>query len=610
LNRLVFRRGRGPGSLAASLGVVPHPPWERVDQFNDGDVSIAVATYPTHALDRGQAGLSIDDEWVVAVDGHVARSSELARRLGGVAATTVELVRAAVGRYGEHAAAQLDGDFALVAYHRPSRRTVIAVDRFGTRQLHASALEGNLSVASEPLCALRAVGRPFEPDLVVTAQMLVGCAITRERSLYRGVATMAAGTTRVLNANGVSEDHVFFRSEPTEAPPRSLRAAIEIGGDALARAVRARCEGSLQVGVLTSGGLDSTIIAALASRACVELGLPRPVLFHVSAAGFSADERPFAQRLADVLGLEIVVRDIREGEEVGDRPLREFHGLTAPAFMRLFEVATSRGVGVMLTGEGGDELQFPTGCELDDLLAAKQWRAAARFARRVGSRIRPRLRLALRAGLRGWLPRFLLEERAVSRALATLPTWLTEKGRRHVHDAIVERHAAAFEQEHPMPHKQAIAAHYAWSPSMTILYQLQNALAARSGVELRHPFFDERVCDAWSAFPTSLLVSSELEKPFLRELCATLLPRDLAFRPPPTDYACVHRSLWSQRFPKKDMAGLSGTSELVARGLVALTPLLDDLGEEDPSFESLQTVLATLWLADLRRTSERLNGSP
>lgn len=600
MNRIVFRRGRGPTPLEAALDVVPHPRWERVDRFDDGEVSFVVATYPTHALDRGQPGLSIDDEWIVAVDGHVARRSELATRLGAVEATTVGLVRAALGRYGEHAPAQLDGDFAIVALHRPSRRTVFAVDRFGTRQLHASALEGSVTVASEPLCALRAIGRPFEPDLAVTAQMLVGSAITRERSLYRGAATMAAGTTRVLDASGVSEDHAFFRPEPMEAPPRSLRAAIEIGVDVLARAVRARCEGSHAIGVLTSGGLDSTIVAALACRACVELGLPRPILFHVSAAGYAADERPFAQRLADVLGLELVVRDIREREVAGDRSLREFHGLTAPAFVRLFEAATSRGVRVMLTGEGGDELQFPTGRELDDLLAAKDWRAAARWVGLRGPGIRSRLRLAMRAGLQGRLPRSVLEERAVARALATLPTWLTEKGRRHAHDAIVERHAAEFAREHPLPHKRTIAAHYAWSSAMTISYQLQNALAARLGVELRHPFFDERVCDAWGALPTSLLVSPELEKPFLRAVCANLLPRDLAFRPPPTDYTRVHRSLWSERFQEK-LAGLSERSELVARGLVALQPLLDDLGEEDPRFEALQVLLATLWLADLRR---------
>ena len=103
MNRIVFRRGRGPTPLEAALDVVPHPRWERVDRFDDGEVSFVVATYPTHALDRGQPGLSIDDEWIVAVDGHVARRSELATRLGAVEATTVGLVRAALGRYGEHA---------------------------------------------------------------------------------------------------------------------------------------------------------------------------------------------------------------------------------------------------------------------------------------------------------------------------------------------------------------------------------------------------------------------------------------------------------------------------------------------------------------------------
>lgn len=409
---------------------------------------------------------------------------------------------------------------------------------------------------------------------------------------------MVAGTTRVLHASGVAETVPFFRPAPEAPPPRSLRTAVAMGVDLLANAVKARCEGAGPVGVLASGGLDSTIVAALAARACDELALPRPVLFHVSSPGFAADERPYAERLAEVLGLELVVRDIRH-RSASAAHFTEFFGMTTPAFVGLFEDATVRGVRVMLTGEGGDETQFPTGRELDDLLADKEWIAAARFAGLVGSTGRPRLRQVLRTLVQPWLPPAVFEERSLQRACAALPRWLTPKGRRHALDAILERHAGEFDREHPLPHKRTIAAHQVWSSAMTISHQMQNALAARHGVELRHPFFDPAVYDFTNALPTSLLVSPELQKPFLREVCAALVPRDLAFRPPPTDYSNVHRSLWDSTFAAWG-ARIRGVPELVALGIVELEPFLEDLEGSAPAFEVLNVALAQEWFSQMR----------
>jgi asparagine synthase (glutamine-hydrolysing) len=127
---------------------------------------------------------------------------------------------------------------------------------------------------------------------------------------------------------------------------------------ALREAVRLRLIADVPVGVLLSGGLDSSLVTAIAARETDKL-----TAFNVSVAGYPAlDERRFAAELAGLLNIrmvsfdltpEIFRRALARTVWLSDLPLSHPNSV---AYHLISEVARKEGVIVLLSGEGADEL--------------------------------------------------------------------------------------------------------------------------------------------------------------------------------------------------------------------------------------------------------------
>jgi asparagine synthase (glutamine-hydrolysing) len=323
-------------------------------------------------LDReggGQPMATADGRWLITYNGEIYNHAELRDELAGGGAmfrtrSDTEVLLAALARWGEDALGRLDGMFAFAAFDGVERRLLLAVDRFGQKPLLWSLLpDGRLAFASE-LQALRAHPDLRERwDVLSLCRMLAFNAPPAPHSIVEGVQRLDAGT---LLAARVGPDGTLASATVRRwwRPPFAVTPARPPDAEfieALRGSVRRHLVADVPVGVLLSGGVDSTVVAALAAedRSVATLSM-----------GFSDsdyDEAPAARHTAQVLGTrhhEFQLGSWRAAETLDsvmqhlDEPLADAGCLPA---WQLYRAARQQ-VTVAVGGDGGDELLegYPT----------------------------------------------------------------------------------------------------------------------------------------------------------------------------------------------------------------------------------------------------------
>jgi len=251
---------------------------------------------------------------------------------------------------------RLRGMFAFALWDAPRKRLVLARDRMGEKPLYLHEQPGRLLFASEMKSLLHSGLVPFELDPPAIDQYFHYQFVPEPATPIRSVRKLEAAHLLVVETDPwrVAE-HCYWRMEdapPIEADPIPvLRERLEDIGDLITRADR-------KVGVALSGGLDSSLVAALASRSNGALQA-----FSVGYQGRPpSDERRDAEALSRHLGipfheieldLDGVVNSFPELNYWRDDPIADIAGHGYAAVMRL---AREHGVPVVLQGQGGDEL--------------------------------------------------------------------------------------------------------------------------------------------------------------------------------------------------------------------------------------------------------------
>ncbi|MGK5740969.1 N-acetylglutaminylglutamine amidotransferase [Micromonospora sp. URMC 103] len=182
-----------------------------------------------------------------------------------------EVILVAYAHWGERFVDHLVGMFAFGLVDRARRRLVLARDRLGIKPLYLAETPGRLRFASSLPALLRAGDVDTSIDPVALHHYLSWHSIVpAPRTVLRGVRKLPPATLRIVEADGRSRDEVYWRPdyvrEPADAgmDARDWQAAV---GDALRTAVRRRLVSDVPVGVLLSGGLDSSLIVALLAEA-------------------------------------------------------------------------------------------------------------------------------------------------------------------------------------------------------------------------------------------------------------------------------------------------------------------------------------------------------
>ena len=338
----------------------------------------------------------------VMSNGEIYNFRELRAELEGLGQkfrtrSDTEVVAAGYACWGTNVFSRLRGMFAIAIWDSVERCLILARDRIGKKPLCYAQTPDAFLFASESKAILAWPGFEKRPDWSSLHRYLAYQYVPEPSTGFAGIGRLAPGHMMIVGDSGA------LRTERYADWPRP--ASGPSGGDPVAvvrelvdSAVRMRLVSDVPVGAFLSGGLESSTVVAVMAR---HLGGS----FHTFSVGFeddAFDERPYARAVANRYGTqhhELVVGP--SDAEILPRLAWLFgdpYGDSSALPTYLLAQAARREVGVVLTGDGGDEL----------FLGYDSYRAHASNAwvERVPMGIR---RLA--AGLDRWCPEYPSEGR-------------------------------------------------------------------------------------------------------------------------------------------------------------------------------------------------------
>lgn len=353
--------GPDPAALDAMSRVLVHRGPDSAGRHVAGPVGLAARRLAIIDVAGGDQPISGEDGAVTVVQNGEIYNHEALRsalRARGHVFRTRSDTEVLVHAYEEHGLAfleQLRGMFALALWDAARGRLLLARDRFGIKPLFYRADADGLAFASE----LTALGGPedgFDPDALEA--YLAFNSIPAPLTVLRSVRKLLPGHWLTWEDGRVATGRW---ARPAPRPADALRTEGEAAlahelRERLAGSVRAHLVSDVPVGVLLSGGIDSSALTALAAEAAG--GALRT--FSIGFEERSFDELELARQVARRYGTdhhELVVRPdaaelLPRIAAAGDEPLGDSSAL--PTF--LVSGLAAGHVKVVLSGEGGDEL--------------------------------------------------------------------------------------------------------------------------------------------------------------------------------------------------------------------------------------------------------------
>jgi asparagine synthase (glutamine-hydrolysing) len=448
-----------------------------------------------------------------------------------------EVILAAYRRWGVDAIRRLNGMFAFAIYDNANRRVVLVRDRIGKKPLYFHHAAARLTFASEVKAIVSTANRdwPFDPESV-QAYFAFGY-IPGERSIFRDIHRVLPGhvLTYDLERDVITSEAYWsiekvISGRSVEDDSKHLQDELEV---LLDDSVRHRLIADVPIGLLLSGGVDSSLATALAARHTQKLQT-----FTVTfPGGGTFDERQHARIVADHFGtdhheLPLPRADFETLRVIAnhlDEPLGDPSIVPTYLISRL----TRKHVTVALGGDGGDEL-----------FGGYPWYRRSLNAERNLERLPAALRKAA-AHVAGWMPpgvrgRNLVRAHAgdLREFVITCSTLFDAGQRRSLLRPMLAR-LGDQSLNFPEAFKRSL-----WpgvDDSVTnmsvldlrsflpddILIKVDRASMAFA-LEMRAPFLDYRVVEfALQKVPSNLKVTVDASRRLQRELARKLLPPQL-----------------------------------------------------------------------------------
>jgi asparagine synthase (glutamine-hydrolysing) len=443
---------------------------------------------------------------------------------------------------------RIDGMFAFAYRDGASGTLYLARDRFGEKPLYYSLVDGQLIFASEASAlrrhrALRAAG----PDRIAAYRLLLFEYLPGRESGWEGIHKLEPGTLLSFRDGEIRHERYWTpRLEAGALAAVGEAEAAERLGDLLAAAIKRRLVADVPVGVFLSGGLDSSLITALAARAAADL-----TAFTVRFGEHSFDETAHAASVARAFGLRHEVVELSDGDlsqavdAIGARlgePLADSSLLPTYLLCRAARSAMT----VALGGDGADELfaGYPN-------FAVQRFAPAMRLVPGLAGRLAEHLVAALppRQGYMNW--RFLLAQLSQGLGAPThrqsflwmapfSPGRLASLWRRDAlpDDAL----ATAFEPIDRLAREDGASEDGASTGLNRLLrlflltYLPENILAKTdrasmfNSLEVRSPFLDRDVAAYASALPSRLKLKGGIKKHILKRVASGVLPDAIVHR--------------------------------------------------------------------------------
>lgn len=271
--------------------------------------------------------------------------------------TDTEILPHLYEEYGEAMLEHINGMFAFALWDKRKEKLLIARDRFGEKPLYYGVFDGKLIFASEPKVLLENPSVKAEINTDALRQYLSFDYVPAPNSIYKNIYKLPAAHFLTIEKGEVKTRRYWNLTWNKNGNTPTFEKAAEDLRELLADAVRMRLVSDVPLGILLSGGVDSSTVAAFATQFSSE----KVKTFSIGFEEDSFDESKFARQVAthldtehyeDKLSVEKAADLISEIGTWLDEPMSD--GSLLPTF--LLSRFVRKYVTVALGGDGGDEI--------------------------------------------------------------------------------------------------------------------------------------------------------------------------------------------------------------------------------------------------------------
>ena len=453
-----------------------------------------------------------DGRWWIVFNGAIYNAPELRTELEGLGqhfstSTDTEVLLAAYVAWGPAALERFNGMWAFAIWDADRRELFCARDRFAVKPFYYTTAGSLFAFASEPK-ALRPV-RPAEPNVEFAREYLATGATNDgyELTCYAGFRCLPPGSSLRIDSDGTRIDRWYDldrRAAAIEAPGTLPEAAARLR-DLLVAAVGVRLRADVPIGLLLSGGVDSSAIAGILRRHGANERFARQTLSTRYPELPAIDESSYVRDVLRATGFSgsFIEPSAKDFDEELDRVVESVDALVPSTIFYaqwlLFRAARKLGLPVMLGGQGSDELFG--GYEPWDVHCVQLWNRRERFAAAREGILSGRRRWGILRGARHTLG-------VLRTAARPLPCGCSIKGSLQQH----QKHLLTFD----------------YLPGL-LAFEDRDSMAW--GIETRLPFLDYRVVEFARSLPDRFLLRNGWTKAVLRSALTGLVPKSILRRP-------------------------------------------------------------------------------
>jgi asparagine synthase (glutamine-hydrolysing) len=541
--------------LRSMADAVAHRGPDEMGIYANGDIGLGHRRLSIVGLGDGQQPMhSADGNYVISFNGEIfnyveLRTELIARGERFRTGSDTEVLLRLFMRQGEAALDRLNGDFAFAIYDRRRKRLTLARDRVGVRPLFYTMVGDTLAFASEVKALLAVPGVNAEMDLEALDQVFTLWAPLAPQTAFKGISELPPGHVMTIEGGRITT-RAWWSLDFPDAGDTDNRSEDQVADELLVLlddATRIRLRADVPVGAYLSGGLDSSLVSALAAR---QIG-KRLRTFSVTFDSAEHDESAYQAEMVKLLGTDHtsiatsgadIARVFPAVVRAAERPILR----TAPApLFRLSAHVRNAGYKVVLTGEGSDEI-----------FAGYDIFREARVRRFVARNPRSQFRAHLFRRLYHYLPGIqsqsaeylsaffgagadglddpLFSHRPRFRATAQAKLFYSEDLRASLggYDAAAALAATLperFGKWHPMHQAQYLETRHLL-PGY-ILASQGDRVSMANAVEGRFPFLDHRLVEFAARIPTGMKLRGLDEKHILKRAARDLVPASIVSRP-------------------------------------------------------------------------------
>lgn len=476
--------------------------------------------------DDGHQPMSFADRYVITFNGEVYNYIELREeliKLGYIfkSKSDTEVILAAYDKWGEDCVTHFNGMWAFAIHDTKKNIVFCSRDRFGVKPFYYQGTAESFKFGSEIKQLLNLNGKNKANKDLIAHYLFTGMHDHDHRTFFEGILKLPPSHNLIFDLS----DSTFKITRFYDIKKNSNNQDYALS---LTNAIKLRLRSDVKVGTCLSGGLDSSTIAAIASKLYHKDSNERFNAVHAKSIESATDESEYAIQVANYCNLELHITEPKPEEfkqHFDEVIYTQEEPFGSPSiYLQYFVMKKARGINckVMLDGQGGDET----------LLGYERYYAPA-FASFLKERgvyktiiemilsRKNNTKMGIVSIFRYIAGTFLINVRA---------KYLKHKLPFFLHESIPTT----------FPYWESIKSNALkifdlqtielYSTNLQALLRYEDKNSMRHGIETRLPFIDYLAVECALNLPTEKKIHQGWTKFVLREICAKHLPQNIAWR--------------------------------------------------------------------------------